>query len=377
MSNLTLVIVEGQDAGREFPIGGTVLVGRDPGADVVIADTEISSRHASFAPVDGGVAVEDLGSTNGTFVNRQRLTGTRQLQAGDRIQLGATVVEVRGWRSTRRRSARRPRPFPSSRLGRSRSRRCRSSYSSPVSMRAQSGPSASSSWSAAIRASPTSCSTRTPTSPPPLQLLARRLRLDGPGSGSTNGTIVNGHRLDYAVTLSTGDRVEIGNTVIDIRVPGQAVVETPAAGTPVVATPGLPERHRRRGARQGLRLVSRGQRNQPLREPGEIYGFLGPNGAGKSTTVLMLTTLLPPSHGTARIAGYDVTSDGGSRPIHDRRGPSGHRPRSEPQRLGAHGPPDGPAGDPEGRAQAASAELIEREGLTDAADRAAAATPAG
>jgi ABC-type multidrug transport system ATPase subunit len=45
-------------------------------------------------------------------------------------------------------------------------------------------------------------------------------------------------------------------------------------------------------------------------EPGEIYGFLGPNGAGKSTTVLMLTTLLPPTSGTARVAGYDIVREG-------------------------------------------------------------------
>jgi ABC-2 type transport system ATP-binding protein len=45
-------------------------------------------------------------------------------------------------------------------------------------------------------------------------------------------------------------------------------------------------------------------------EPGEIYGFLGPNGAGKSTTVLMLTTLLPPTAGSARVAGHDVASEG-------------------------------------------------------------------
>jgi ABC-2 type transport system ATP-binding protein len=44
--------------------------------------------------------------------------------------------------------------------------------------------------------------------------------------------------------------------------------------------------------------------------PGEIYGFLGPNGAGKSTTVLMLTTLLPPTAGTARVAGFDIVSEG-------------------------------------------------------------------
>jgi ABC-2 type transport system ATP-binding protein len=44
--------------------------------------------------------------------------------------------------------------------------------------------------------------------------------------------------------------------------------------------------------------------------PGEIYGFLGPNGAGKSTTVHMLTTLLPPTAGTATVAGYDVVREG-------------------------------------------------------------------
>jgi ABC-2 type transport system ATP-binding protein len=45
-------------------------------------------------------------------------------------------------------------------------------------------------------------------------------------------------------------------------------------------------------------------------DSGEIYGFLGPNGAGKSTTVHMLTTLLPPTAGTASVAGYDVVKDG-------------------------------------------------------------------
>jgi ABC-2 type transport system ATP-binding protein len=44
--------------------------------------------------------------------------------------------------------------------------------------------------------------------------------------------------------------------------------------------------------------------------PGEIYGFLGPNGAGKSTTVHMLTTLLPPTSGSARVAGFDIVREG-------------------------------------------------------------------
>jgi ABC-2 type transport system ATP-binding protein len=45
-------------------------------------------------------------------------------------------------------------------------------------------------------------------------------------------------------------------------------------------------------------------------KPGEVYGFLGPNGAGKSTTVHMLTTLLPPTSGTARVGGHDVVDEG-------------------------------------------------------------------
>src|SRR6201987_6560748 len=45
-------------------------------------------------------------------------------------------------------------------------------------------------------------------------------------------------------------------------------------------------------------------------QAGEIYGFLGPNGAGKSTTVLMLTTLLPPTSGHATVGGYDIVREG-------------------------------------------------------------------
>ena len=44
-------------------------------------------------------------------------------------------------------------------------------------------------------------------------------------------------------------------------------------------------------------------------EEGEVFGFLGPNGAGKSTAVRMLTTLLKPSGGAARVAGFDVASE--------------------------------------------------------------------
>src|SRR5689334_14690070 len=103
--------------------------------------------------------------------------------------------------------------------------------------------------------------------------------------------------------------------------------------------------------------------------PGEIYGFLGPNGAGKSTTVLMLTTLLPPTAGTARVAGHDVVHDGAAvgRAIGAARQEAALDPfltGREHMRLqaGLHGL-DRP------EREQRSNELLTRVGLSDAADR--------
>ncbi len=104
-------------------------------------------------------------------------------------------------------------------------------------------------------------------------------------------------------------------------------------------------------------------------DPGEIYGFLGPNGAGKSTTVLMLTTLLPPDEGTARVAGYEVRRDGAR--VRENIGAALQEAALDPfltarehMRLqtALHGLPKA-----ERRKRGDS--LIERVGLGDAADR--------
>src|SRR3954470_7158490 len=103
--------------------------------------------------------------------------------------------------------------------------------------------------------------------------------------------------------------------------------------------------------------------------PGEIYGFLGPNGAGKSTTVLMLTTLLPPTAGTARVAGYDIVREGAH--VREAIGAALQEAALDPLLTGRehlrlqttlHGLPKA---DRERR----GTELLERVGLTDAADR--------
>ncbi len=104
-------------------------------------------------------------------------------------------------------------------------------------------------------------------------------------------------------------------------------------------------------------------------KPGEIYGFLGPNGAGKSTTVHMLTTLLPPTAGTARVAGFDIVREGAD--VRDQIGVALQEAAldqfltaREHMRLQA-----GMHGIPKDEALRLGDELIERVGLTDAADR--------
>jgi pSer/pThr/pTyr-binding forkhead associated (FHA) protein len=88
VADLLLVIVEGPDAGREFDLAGAIVVGRDPSSGIVIGDEEASRKHASFSAEGTTVTVEDLGSTNGTFLNGEPVDGPQPLHPGDRIRIG-------------------------------------------------------------------------------------------------------------------------------------------------------------------------------------------------------------------------------------------------------------------------------------------------
>src|SRR5437016_1768907 len=103
--------------------------------------------------------------------------------------------------------------------------------------------------------------------------------------------------------------------------------------------------------------------------PGEIYGFLGPNGAGKSTTVHMLTTLLPPTSGTARVAGFDVVRDGPQ--VRMRIGAALQEAALDPFLTGREHMRLQTAmhGLPKAERAARGAELLQRVGLMEAADR--------
>ena len=104
-------------------------------------------------------------------------------------------------------------------------------------------------------------------------------------------------------------------------------------------------------------------------DPGEIYGFLGPNGAGKSTTVHMLTTLLPPTAGTATVGGYDVVKEGPQ--VRKAIGAALQEAALDPyltgrEHLRLQATMHGITGD---ERKQRSAELLHRVGLTEAADR--------
>jgi pilus assembly protein CpaF len=78
-----------------FNLGGEQLtVGRDSTNEIVINDAEISRRHARLTFQGGKYILEDLGSTNGTFVNGQRLAGPRVLKAGEVVSFGEQIVLV-------------------------------------------------------------------------------------------------------------------------------------------------------------------------------------------------------------------------------------------------------------------------------------------
>src|SRR5205085_1743217 len=102
---------------------------------------------------------------------------------------------------------------------------------------------------------------------------------------------------------------------------------------------------------------------------GEIYGFLGPNGAGKSTTVLMLTTLLPPTAGRAHVAGFDIVSEGPQ--VRRAIGAALQEAALDPLLTGREHLRLQTAlhGLPRGERRRRADELLERVGLTLAADR--------
>ena len=91
----TLVIHPHDGRPRTVRLDASMVIGRAPEAELRLEDTFASSQHARIFGRNGAWYVEDLGSTNGTFVNEQKLMGPAMVQPGDSIRIGQTTLELR------------------------------------------------------------------------------------------------------------------------------------------------------------------------------------------------------------------------------------------------------------------------------------------
>lgn len=88
------IVEPAAEAGKTFPLGDELTVGRAAGCQVTLDDTYVSQLHARIFRRDGELFVEDLGSTNGTYLNRAKVGGPMPLKAGDHLQVGSVVLEL-------------------------------------------------------------------------------------------------------------------------------------------------------------------------------------------------------------------------------------------------------------------------------------------
>jgi pSer/pThr/pTyr-binding forkhead associated (FHA) protein len=91
-----LVVVDGALSGTTVALTGeAITIGRADDSTIVLTDDYVSTRHARLVPSDGQWLLEDLGSTNGTYLDRQRVTSPMPVPVGTPIRVGKTVMELR------------------------------------------------------------------------------------------------------------------------------------------------------------------------------------------------------------------------------------------------------------------------------------------
>jgi FHA domain-containing protein len=88
------VIEPAAQKGQTFDVSEEVTVGRASGCQVALTDPTVSQLHARVYRKDGRLYVEDLGSSNGTYLNRKKVTAPVAVRRGDRLSVGSTVLEV-------------------------------------------------------------------------------------------------------------------------------------------------------------------------------------------------------------------------------------------------------------------------------------------
>ena len=234
-----LLVSSGVNAGRMIAVADNTVLGRDTAADVVLQDSsgQVSRRHARIRLSDGAAVLEDLDSTNGTYLNGQRIAEPRPLSAGDQIKIGDSTLEFT------------PAPDlgPGEEIDVTPAHGIeRPTFAPPGSdgeLRILSGPGAGANapvrgGSATIGREP-ECDLQVLDSEVSRRHAKVTIR-DGVATiddlHSANGTYVNGERILEPYTLAPADRIQIGEATIELTSPvfeGEAVPPQPARLTEV------------------------------------------------------------------------------------------------------------------------------------------------
>lgn len=82
--------------GSVIPIGGVITIGRKPDNMLILSDAYVSGNHAKILLKNNDCIIEDLNSTNGTFVNEEKIEGRVYLSAGDEIKIGSSIFKIIG-----------------------------------------------------------------------------------------------------------------------------------------------------------------------------------------------------------------------------------------------------------------------------------------
>ena len=243
---LRLIVESGSARGRTVEVIAETTVGRSADNAVVIDDSAASSRHCAVRPGAAGFELEDFGSTNGTFVNGERISGRRALADGDSIRIGETTLRVQHADS----------PVvglvPTAPIGRTKVIEA----GLPVAVSAVGRPPVGDDLVLIVRAGPDR-GTTVPIPDGSTIVIGRdadsdlalsdslasghHVRIVRAGAvvrltdlGSTNGTALNGVTVTGESTLGRGDEIKIGTTVIICSVPGaeagRAAPKTEVAG---------------------------------------------------------------------------------------------------------------------------------------------------
>jgi EmrB/QacA subfamily drug resistance transporter len=215
-----LQIVGGPGAGRAVTLVGPLEAGRDDAAGLPLHGDSLASRlHARLSPLVDGVAVEDLGSRNGTFVNGQRLEAPTLAKIGDQIQIGDTVLEVREAGAVAEPVA--PDSMPDYTLdvvsGPSQGRQVRVGESLDVGREPAVG--------LALAEDHMVSRLHARLTPHASGLVVEDL-------GSRNGTFINGWAIKQPTLAGFGDQIVIGQTALQLRPDGFAVPGTVAGVAP-------------------------------------------------------------------------------------------------------------------------------------------------